>query len=418
MRFRRQYTLYARKMANGKTIWYFRIYLPDGTRRAKSTGCTSKEKAMMFVENILDDENLLRQMFETDLPFITGYENRIKRKRNVLEKLRNMTFEEFAKPWWLWDTCPYVLARREAGTEKHPLIKRSTVEGNRRWMERYLIPYFSEIRIQSISVRMVNRFLSELKKRHHLANKTINNIRQILSTMLSDAVARQLIDANPVSGTLPRAVDEKKQELLTDDEWFKLFKPENMNEIWGGNLLHYAYSFVAGLTGLRAGELLALTIEDVTPEMISVNKSYDSKHGIITTTKTSEERNIPITHEIYRMLYVSYHSHPKGKASYIFSSDGATPIKEGIARKAFYKALEKIGISEEERARRGITFHSWRHKFATDCVKANMHPLKIMALTGHKNAEMLFRYTDLNVAIDLETEIKSIQREKMKNIRI
>ena len=62
----------------------------------------SKEKAMMFVENILDDENLLRQMFETDLPFITGYENRIKRKRNVLEKLRNMTFEEFAKPWWLW----------------------------------------------------------------------------------------------------------------------------------------------------------------------------------------------------------------------------------------------------------------------------------------------------------------------------
>ena len=50
--------------------------------------------------------------------------------------------------------------------------------------------------------------------------------------MLSDAVARQLIDANPVSGTLQRAVDEKKQELLTDDEWFKLFKPENMKEIW------------------------------------------------------------------------------------------------------------------------------------------------------------------------------------------
>ena len=47
-----------------------------------------------------------------------------------------------------------------------------------------------------------------------------------------------------------------------------------------------------------------------------------------------------------------------------------------------------------------------------------MQPLKIMALTGHKNAEMLFRYTDLNAASDLETEIKSIQREKIKNIRI
>lgn len=51
--------VFKRKRVNGKPILYFRIYLPDGTRRAKSTGCTSKEKAMMFVENILDDENLL-----------------------------------------------------------------------------------------------------------------------------------------------------------------------------------------------------------------------------------------------------------------------------------------------------------------------------------------------------------------------
>ena len=418
MKYRRKYTLYSILNRKGKKVWYFRIYLPDGTRRAKSTGCTSKEKAMMYVEQLLDDEIMIRKVFQSDLIIAVDSTSSLIQSSIPVTSSSNITFEEFASPWWHWDTCPYVLARREAGTEKHPLIKRSTVEGNRRWMERYLIPYFSEIRIQSISVRMVNRFLSELKKRHHLANKTINNIRQILSTMLSDAVARQLIDANPVSGTLQRAVDEKKQELLTDDEWFKLFKPENMKEIWGGNLLHYAYSFVAGLTGLRAGELLALTIEDVTPEMISVNKSYDSKHGIITTTKTSEERNIPITHEIYRMLYVSYHSHPKRKADYIFSSDGVMPINEAHARKAFYRALEKIGISEEERARRGITFHSWRHKFATDCVKANMHPLKIMALTGHKNAEMLFRYTDLNTASDLETEIKLIQREKMKNIRI
>ena len=418
MKYRRKYTLYSILNRKGKKVWYFRIYLPDGTRRAKSTGCTSKEKAMMYVEQLLDDEIMIRKVFQSNLIIAVDSTSSLIQSSIPVASSSNITFEEFASPWWHWDTCPYVLARRSAGTELHPGIKQSYVKSSEMWTRRYLIPYFGKCKLSDISVDMINTFWQVLKDKQGLAPKTINNIRSVFIIMMKEAVSRGLIERNPVEMTISKTVDKKKQELLTDEECARLFDPENMPKIWGGNLLYYAYSFVAGLTGLRAGELLALTIRDVTPEMICVNKSYDSKHRIITTTKTSEERNIPITHEIYRMLYVSYHSHPKRKADYIFSSDGVMPINEAHARKAFYRALEKIGISEEERARRGITFHSWRHKVATDCVKANMHPLKIMALTGHKNAEMLFRYTDLNTASDLETEIKLIQREKMKNIRI
>ena len=67
MRFRRQYTLYSDKTTKGNPIWYFRIYLPDGTRRAKSTGCTSKEKARAYVEDLLHNESRLRNVFESDL---------------------------------------------------------------------------------------------------------------------------------------------------------------------------------------------------------------------------------------------------------------------------------------------------------------------------------------------------------------
>ena len=129
----------------------------------------------------------------------------------------------------------------------------------------------------------------------------------------------------------------------------------------------------------------------------------------MTTTKTSEERVVPITDEIYRYLYVAWQSHPNDENDFIFSFDGKKPMNEGRARAAFYKAMEKIGISEAERKRRGITFHSWRHKFTTDCVKSNMHPEKIMALTGHKSAEMLLRYTDLNAEKDLSDQIQEIQ---------
>ena len=105
-----------------------------------------------------------------------------------------------------------------------------------------------------------------------------------------------------------------------------------------------------------------------------------------------------------------YYSHPEGNNRFVFSLDGEEPMKEAVLRKAFYKAMDGIGINEEDRKRRGITFHSWRHKFATDCVKANMHPLKITALTGHKSHDMLYRYTDLNAVNDLATEVNAIQK--------
>ena len=89
---------------------------------------------------------------------------------------------------------------------------------------------------------------------------------------------------------------------------------------------------------------------------------------------------------------------------------GSASTTERPNRKAFYKAMDGIGINEEDRKRRGITVHSWRHKFATDCVKANMHPLKITALTGHKSHDMLYRYTDLNAVNDLATEVNAIQK--------
>ena len=99
--------------------------------------------------------------------------------------------------------------------------------------------------------------------------------------------------------TISRTVDKKKQELLTDEECAKLFDIERIKDLWNDRIVYYVYSFVAGLTGLRAGELLALTINEVYPNKIVVKRSYNESYGM-TTTKTSEERVVPITDEIYR----------------------------------------------------------------------------------------------------------------------
>ena len=415
MKYRRKYTLYSVLNAKGRKVWYFRIYLSDGTRRAKSTGCNSKEKAMKYVDELLDDETMLRKVFESDLIVAIDSSHSLIQTNIQPAAKDSITFEEFASPWWNWDTCPYVLARRAAGTESHPGIKQSYVRSSGLWTRRYLIPYFGKYKLTDISVDMINSFWQVLRDKHGLAPKTINNIRSVFIIMMKEAVTNGLIERNPVEMTISRTVDKKKQELLTDEECAKLFDIERIKYLWNDRIVYYVYSLVAGLTGLRAGELLALTINEVYPNKIDVKRSYNESYGM-TTTKTSEERVVPITNEIYRYLYAAWQSHPNDDNDFIFSFDGKKPMNEGRARAAFYKAMEKIGISEDERKRRGITFHSWRHKFTTDCVKSNMHPEKIMALTGHKSAEMLLRYTDLNAEKDLSDQIQEIQESKSRRI--
>ena len=412
MRFRRQYTLYSDKTVKGKPIWYFRVYLPDGKRRAKSTGCTSKEKARVYVEELLNNENLLRKVFESDL-VIRIDSSHLLQSNTAASNSGTPTFKEFASPWWHWDTCPYVLARRAAGSESHPGIKKSYVTCNELWTRKYLIPYFGKYKLSEINVDMINSFWQVLKDKHGLAPKSINNIRSVFIIMMKEAVSKGLIERNPVEMTIARTVDKKKKELLTDDECARLFDIERIKDLWNDRIVYYVYSFVAGLTGLRGGELLALTINEVYPNKIIVKRSYNESYGM-STTKTSEERVVPITAEIYRYLYAAWQSHPNDENDFIFSFDGKKPMNEGRARAAFYKAMEKIGISEAERQRRGITFHSWRHKFTTDCVRSNMHPEKIMALTGHHSMEMLSRYTDLNAERDIASQINELQISKGK----
>ena len=107
---------------------------------------------------------------------------------------------------------------------------------------------------------MINTFWQVLKDKHGLAPKTINNIRSVFIIMMKEAVSKGLIERNPVEMTISRTVDKKKQE---------------------------------------AGELLALTINEVYSTKIVVKRSYNESYGM-TTTKTSEERVGPITDEIYR----------------------------------------------------------------------------------------------------------------------
>ena len=79
MKYRRRYTLYSVTNSKGKKVWYFRIYLPNGARRAKTTGCRSKEKAIQYVEELVQEgkvsekeiDRAVRNILKTESDFET-----------------------------------------------------------------------------------------------------------------------------------------------------------------------------------------------------------------------------------------------------------------------------------------------------------------------------------------------------------
>lgn len=388
MRYRQAYSLYPRKAKKGR-VYYYRTYDENGRRTPGcSTGMRSREAAKAFCDELLVSGRLMPD-----------------------PKERPIKFDQFAKDWWLWDECPYVKIRRARGTPTRPGIKQSTVSKNRELLELYILPYFGKMTLRSITKADVEEWLVWLcslvsnRTKRPLAPKTVNNIRSVLLLMLKEAEQNGVIKSNPVVNTLPMLVDERPRKLLSVAEVLTLLDPGRIDTLWNGNQYYYVANLLTAVTGMREGEIRALQPHQVHDTFIAVANSYDSVHGL-TTTKGSYVREIPLSPQVMAMLRELVWKMKPG-SKYIFSIRGGSPIAASKCTESLYSAMKKIGIDKEERKRRNLTYHAWRHWFTTECVKENLNPAKIRAMVGHKSEKMTQLYTDLGVS-DL-TEISSLQ---------
>ena len=84
----------------------------------------------------------------------------------------------------------------------------------------------------------------------------------------------------------------------------------------------------------------------------------------------------------------------KNGNGYVFSDDsGKTPITNDWLNKGLNKALDKIGISYQEKLKRNLSFHAWRHFLNTLLLTSNVGLSKVQKVTGHKSLKMTEHYT-------------------------
>jgi integrase len=382
MRYKEPFTLYQRKSASGKKIWYYRTYDQNNNRLCgHSTGKISKTAARQYCYELYKADGL------------------------IPEKINKLTFNEYSKNWWVWDKCEYLNYQRSIKK-----ISRSYSVTARGMLVNHLLPALGKKELTKINDADIRALIASFTAKG-LSKSTAVLGFKFVKIMFNEAIRKNIIKSNPTDAIKGFKQEGNPRGILTKDEISKIFDSANKNELWD-NEIYYLGNLLSACTGMRISEVLAVRGETLLNEYIFVNKQVQGKYGLC-DTKSHEVRNVVLPAELYKKLKEIKIMNAGG---FLFSIDGGkTPVGGSTLRDSLYSALRNIGIDEEKRKERKLCFHSWRHYLNTTLRSNNISDGKLRALIGHTSSAMTEHYTHFNTE-DFK-DIQKVQSNIMKFVK-
>lgn len=291
-------------------------------------------------------------------------------------------------------------------------IKPSTLERYDGIIRNYVVgSAIANIKLKDLRTSHLQSYYNNLSETSSV--NVIHNLNKLIKSGLSQALSENYISKNYACLVTLKKKDKKKEvEYLTIEEQNRF-----LDQCKGHRL--EAIFYMALFTGLRLGELLALTWDDIDIDAakVAVNKSVklvgipdkDGKREyktIIQEPKTATSiRSVPIPDIAINVLKkhkrVQLQERIKAGEAYINNNIVfANPIggytNESNLRKIYKKLLAKAEIEE-------VKFHSLRHTYATTLFIKDVSPKVVQALMGHSDiATTMNIYTHVNEVVKVE----------------
>jgi integrase len=225
---------------------------------------------------------------------------------------------------------------------------------------------------------------------------TRSKIRNIMSALFNHAMRHEWIDRNPITKVRTSSKRLRETDILTPAEFAALIPELELRE--------KAMVMLAGSTGLRRSELVALTWSDIDLELMQVNVRRSCVRNHFGDTKTEASRKpVPLHPSVAKTLAVWRAETPyPADGDFVFPSKrlhGKKPVSpDMVLKKIIRPALDRAGIKDKV-----IGWHSFRHSLATNLRAAGV---------DLKTAQELLRHANSRITLEVYTRaISSTKRE-------
>jgi integrase len=273
--------------------------------------------------------------------------------------------------------------RHRAGT-----IGRSRLDRFRTVNRRYVASFFGDKRFRDVTLADVESFYTDMTRRHGLAPITARENVVVLRMMERYARRRGHMKAQPVTDALAeiRASGRKRVRTFTADEMAKVLataaarapgckpRPAAMMECMVN---------VAAFCGLRMGEILGLTIENVDLErrVLRVRHSL-TQYGLLKGPKTSAGvRDVPLPRHVEALL-TSWLSrfYVANDRRLVFRTATGGALSAQNYRVTWHALLKRAGVHVADDPHH---FHALRHFTASWMIENGLPLTTVAALLGH-----------------------------------
>lgn len=347
-----------------KPIYYCQFRDKDGKlSSALSTGQTSRATATSWVLSFL-------------------------RKGGYVPSSGKLTFGEYAQDWWT-SACPYCRSRKARGfsfSDKYIELQR----GN---LTRHVLPTFGDVKLNEITVKMIDDWVLGWYERKSHAPGTVNKSLGCLKLMLSEATRLQLINGNPATAVPDLKETPKTKGTLSLGEIKQLFDDSTIDKIWSSRY-YYAANFLACSTGMRLGEVQGLKRKYVHDGYVEIEEAFNGKFGM-SAPKWGSCGPVVIPSKVAKALREVMENSPyKMDDDLVFAAHAADkPYSKTVFLLQYKSSLTKIGIPTEQIKERNLTFHSWRHGLNSLMRgRAGIGDEMVRRMMRHKTPEMTNRY--------------------------
>lgn len=305
----------------------------------------------------------------------------------------NIRFIDYCLNFWDWDNSEYIKMRNAS---KAGSIGKEYAHNMafflKKHVEKYLPP---NLKLHSVQTRHLDNVLTTLSEKANLASGTLQLIALSFTLPLKEAFRKNIIAENPAAKMMRITRVEKERGCFSRDECLRIlgYLKENKKQMFPS---YYLAITLALITGMRSGEVRALNIRDIEKSSYDglwrINIAHSlSPYSGLKGTKGKYDRAAFIPEAFKDEIFLN-----ADKNGIAFPSKWGGYISSPTLRNMFYSVLNDIGIDEQIRIERNLTFHSLRHSFSTLGRDMNISQEDRMVVLGHKSKEINDRYTHIS----------------------